>query len=387
MKRLLRVSLDTALLSLIPVLSWFFLSIIVDKNLINVFTITYPLQFLYYMFKSVFVVGANISKERDNDKYAVGNGIIMIIILGLFVYGLIVLNMDRYLSFMNVDGDIYKIYSVYAVIQFYIQLVYASIIEKLYYEEKNKLANKYSITFNLLNFICLIGLALLVKDNIIIISITLIMIALFTLFMFIKEFSKFNFKFHLAKWLKYDSVNFFHNICFLLIFLFGLSNVINYGMKYALAISFVALITDTQWDVFDSINTIARVDIAKNKFNYNKSRNDAYKLLLLVLSSVFIMFIIFYKQYNLDIKITLIFLSVEVFNYLIYPVYSLKTTYLNIEWSAAKITTNKIFANIGRMLLSFLHTPYCTAIGQVASSFYQLVILNIIWKKQKRNIN
>ena len=46
MKRLLRVGFDTALLSFIPILSWFLLSIIVDKNLINVFTITYPIQFI-----------------------------------------------------------------------------------------------------------------------------------------------------------------------------------------------------------------------------------------------------------------------------------------------------------------------------------------------------
>lgn len=30
------------------------------------------------------------------------------------------------------------------------------ILDKLYYEEKNKLANKYSIIYNLLNFILLI---------------------------------------------------------------------------------------------------------------------------------------------------------------------------------------------------------------------------------------
>ena len=63
MKRLLRVSFDTALLSFIPILSWFLLSIIVDKNLINVFTITYPIQFITCLFKSVFSIGSNISKR------------------------------------------------------------------------------------------------------------------------------------------------------------------------------------------------------------------------------------------------------------------------------------------------------------------------------------
>ena len=163
----------------------------------------------------------------------------------------------------------------------------------------------------------------------------------------------------------------------MIIFLFGLSNATSYGEEYTLVISFVALITDTQWDVFDSINTVAKIDIAKGKFNYRESKKNAYKLLMLLLFSVFVMFLIFYHNYKLNLVITLIFL--------IYPVYSLKTTYLNLEYSPTKITINKIVANIGRMLLSLLRTPYCTAIGQVTSSFYQFVVLNIISKKHKNN--
>lgn len=45
MKRLLKISFDLSLLSFIPILSWLFLGIIVDKNLINIFTLTYPIQF------------------------------------------------------------------------------------------------------------------------------------------------------------------------------------------------------------------------------------------------------------------------------------------------------------------------------------------------------
>lgn len=385
MKRLLRVSFDTALLSFIPILSWFLLSIIVDKNLINVFTITYPIQFITCLFKSVFSIGSNISKEKDKDKYAVGNGIFLTIILGFVVYGFIIINIDKYISFMNMDISIYRAFTIYSVIQFYIQLIYSSIIEKLYYEEKNKLANIYSFSFNILNFTVLILSALLFKNSMIIISLTLTSILIFTIYLIIKEREKINFKFNIKKWIRYDSVNFFHNLCFLIIFLFGLSNATSYGEEYTLVISFVALITDTQWDVFDSINTVAKIDIAKKKFNYKESKKNAYKLLMLLLFSVFVMFIVFYHSYKLNLIITLTLLSTEMFNYLIYPVYSLKTTYLNLEYSPEKITINKIVANIGRMLLSLLRTPYCTAIGQVTSSFYQFVVLNIISKKHKNN--
>ena len=42
MKKLLRIGFDLSLLSFVPILSWFLLGIIVDKNLINIFTLTYP---------------------------------------------------------------------------------------------------------------------------------------------------------------------------------------------------------------------------------------------------------------------------------------------------------------------------------------------------------
>ena len=50
MKRLLRISFDLSLLSFIPIILWFLLGIIVDKNLINIFTLTYPLQFIYLLY-------------------------------------------------------------------------------------------------------------------------------------------------------------------------------------------------------------------------------------------------------------------------------------------------------------------------------------------------
>ena len=65
-----------------------------------------------------------------------------------------------------------------------------------------------------------------------------------------------------------------------MIFLFGLSNALEFGEKYANAITFVALITDTQWDVFYSISVCAQIDIAKKDFNYTQHIKNAYKLFL-----------------------------------------------------------------------------------------------------------
>lgn len=379
MKRLLRISFDLSLLSFIPIISWFLLGIIVDKNLINIFTLTYPLQFIYYIIKSIFSTGANISKEKDKNENAVMSGLILGTIVSIIIFTIILFNVDNYISFMNMDISTYKNFTIYSILQLFICLEFAMMQDKLYYEEKNKLANKHSLVFNLLNFILLIGTSLITKNQVIIIATTLIPLAIYTLYIYIKNSNKFKFNINVLKCIKYDSVELFNNIAFFLIFLFGLSNALEYGEMYATALTFIALITDTQWDTFDAIKEAATIDISKRKFNYIEHRNNAYKLLGILFGTSLIMFVLLYGFYDLDFKITMIYFSFEIVNFLIYPIYRIKTCYLQLEYSAFKITSNKIIASILRMFMSLLKTPFCTGIGQVCSSVYQFITVSIMF--------
>lgn len=378
MKRLLRISFDLSLLSFIPIISWFLLGIIVDKNLINIFTLTYPLQFIYYIIKSIFSTGANISKEKDKNENAVMSGLVLGTIVSIIIFTIILLNVDNYISFMNMDISTYKNFTIYSILQLFICLEFAMMQDKLYYEEKNKLANKHSLVFNLLNFILLIGTSLITKNQVIIIATTLIPLAIYTLYIYIKNSNKFKFNINVLKCIKYDSVELFNNIAFFLIFLFGLSNALEYGEMYATALTFIALITDTQWDTFDAIKEAATIDISKRKFNYIEHRNNAYKLSGILFGTSLIMFVLLYGFYDLDFKITMLYFSFEIVNFLIYPIYRIKTCYLQLEYSAFKITSNKIIASILRIFMSLLKTPFCTGIGQVCSSVYQLITVSIM---------
>ena len=380
MKRLLRISFDLSLLSFIQIILWFLLGIIIDKNLINIFTLTYPLQFIYYIFRSVFSTGANISKEKDKNKDAVMSGLVIGSIISLITFLLILLNIDGYINFMNMDVNTYKTFVIYSVIEIFISLEFAFILNKLYYEGQNKLANKYSIMFNLLNLVLLVGTSLITKNQSVIVITTLIPLSLFTLYIIIKNSDKFKLKLNIPKCIKYDSVELFNNIGFLLIFLFGLSNAINFGEKYTLALTFVALITDTQWDTAEAIVTAATIDISKNNFNYKEHRCNAYKLLSILFLTSLIMFSLLYRFYDLDFKITMIYFAFEIVNFLIYPIYRIKTCYLQLEWSAFKITENKIFSLFLRMILSLTKTPFCTGIGQACSSVYQFITVSIFFK-------
>lgn len=380
MKRLLRIGFDLSLLSFIPILLWFLLGIIVDKNLINIFTLTYPLQFIYYIIRSVFSTGANISKEKDKNEDAVMSGLVIGSIISLITFLLILLNIDGYINFMNMDVNTYKTFAIYSVIEIFVSLEFSFILNKLYYENENKIANKYSIIFNLLNFVLLVGTSLITKNQSIIVTTTLIPLFSFTLYIIIKNSDKFKFRLNIPKCIKYDSVELFNNIGFLLIFLFGLSNAINFGEKYTLALTFVALITDTQWDTAEAIVTVATIDISKNNFNYKEHRRNAYKLLGILFLTSLIMFSLLYRFYDLDFKITVIYFAFEIVNFLIYPIYRIKTCYLQLEWSSFKTTGNKIFSLFLRMILSLTKTPFCTGIGQACSSVYQFITVSIFFK-------
>ena len=380
MKRLLKISFDISLLTFIPIISWFLLGIIVDKNLINIFTLTYPLQFIYYILKSIFSTGANINKEKDNNQNAVMSGMVIGTIISIIIFSIILINIDNYINFMNMDIHTYKIFTIYSVLQLFISLEFAMILNKLYYEEKNILANKYSLIFNLLNFIVLIVVSLITKNQIVIITTTLIPLALFTMYIYIKNSDKFKLQLDIIKCIKYDSVELFNNIAFFLIFLFGLSNALEFGEQYAIALTFVALITDTQWDTADAIVIAATIDISKNNFNYKYHISNAYKLLGILFLTTLFMFVCLYGFYDLDFKITMIYFSFEFVNFIIYPIYRIKTCYLQLEWSAFKTTSNKICASILRMIISLFKTPFCTGIGQVCSSIYQFISVSIFFK-------
>ena len=248
MKRLLRIGFDIFITSLTPIIIWLLIGIIINKDLINVFTLTYPLQCLMGIIVSIFGVGANVSGIKDKNENSVNNAILYGTLISLFVFGIIALNCKYYIKFMNMNEDIYLI------------------MNKLYYLELNKYANKISFLFNFITFITLIGTALITKNQLFSTSITIITLAIFDIILFIKNIDKIDFKINLKNYFKYDSVSCSINILYFIMYLFGFSNSFSFGQKYVTAITFVTLITDVQWDVSSAIKNVAKIDIVKEKF-------------------------------------------------------------------------------------------------------------------------
>lgn len=274
-----------------------------------------------------------------------------------------------------------KLFVIYSVIQIALNTILNFYTNKTILWRKNKSANKYSALFYLLNIICILLTSFLISNSIYIITITLTVLSIFIIYSLIKNIDKFKLKFNILKWIKYDAVTLTDCIVMCLIYLFGLSNTVNFGEQYILALTFVALITDTQWDIANSIGILAKIDISKNKFNYKEHLDNAKKLIYLLLFSVFTMFVLMFKFYNLNLTITLIFILFHIIDFIIAPYYDIETYYLQLEYSTKKSTSIMLKSRIIRLLLSFLKTPFCTVIAQTSSSIFQMIYIKTIFAK------
>ena len=174
---------------------------------------------------------------------------------------------------------------------------------------------------------------------------------------------------------------------FFVMYLFGFSNAFEYGEKYMIAITFATLVTDMQWDITDAVKTVAKVDIVKKKFNYDEHFRNALKLYSLLISSVVLMSLIAYPFYKPDVKIASIFIFLHILDFMLGPFIEIKICFLQLEDSAFKMTLNMIIAYIIRTSISFAPTPFCTIIGQMCSTTYELIYTKINFKKYKNKSN
>jgi len=337
MKRLFRVSFDILVTSIVPIISWLLLGIILDSHLINVFSLTYPLQCLMGMIIAIFGVGANISGYKDENKYAADNGIFYGTILSILIFSVIIFNSNRYINFMNMDNTIYKTFCVYSIFQIFCHTILQLIITKLYYKEENKKANKISIIFNSINFIVLISIAIITKNQLITALITGIIIFVMDIILYIKNIEKIDFKLNIKNCFKYNSVSFSVSFMFFIMYLFGFSNAFEYGEKYMIAITFATLVTDMQWDITDAVKTVAKVDIAKKKFYYKDHFRNALKLYSLLILSVILMSLIAYPFYKPDLKIESMFIFLHILDFMLGPFIEIKICFLQLEDSAFKM--------------------------------------------------
>ena len=271
MKRLFTIGSGLLVGSIIPVISWVVLSVVLgDDRITNVFSICYAFQFVWIILKCLFGSGANIRKEKEKDKNAVWNGIFWGAIFAVIIFAFPIIFIDGYINFFGQDVSFYKIYVIYGLLQLFEQTLLQLIMEKLYFEDKEKMANIHLFSFNILNFLVLIVLCLLISNTFLALMITLGIMFIYIIGLFIWQFEKFKIDFKFIKNIRYESNNLINALFMFAIYTFGYRNAFQAGEDYLLALNLVALCTDTQWDMLTARDTVAKVDIAKGRYDYKK---------------------------------------------------------------------------------------------------------------------
>ena len=376
MKRLLQISLDTLLISILPIIMWIILGFTITKEISNVFSLTYPLQFFYMIFVSLFAIGPNITARKTNNKDIVySNMLFGLLIVGLLTL-ILVINVNTYIKLMNMNVNTYHHFCIYSIILMYLSFIMQLIMQKLYYDNKNNDSNKINILFNLTNFILIIILTSVLKDYIAII-ITLVIDFLIISIEFIKYYKKTKFCLQIKQNIKYTSFNILKNIGMFLIYGIGFGNSFSFGEKYATAINFESLTTDTQWDMLDSVDTASKIDLAENKFNYKESRRNAYKLLSILIITILIMNLTLYWYFKPDLIVLVIILAVQIIDMLIDPLKTLRMSYIQLNDNNKKHNVFYLLSRLIRLICSFIPSAFCTYIGQAISAIY-LYIYSLI---------
>ena len=361
---------------------WIILGFTITKEISNVFSLTYPLQFFYMIFVSLFAIGPNITAKKNNNEDVVySNMLFGLLIVGLLTI-ILVINVNTYIKIMNMNVNIYHYFCIYSIIWMYLSFIMQIVMQKLYYDNKNNESNKINIVFNLTNFILIIILTSILKDYIAII-ITLVIDFLIISIVFIKYYKKTKFCLQIKKNIKYTSFNILKNIGMFLIYGIGFGNSFSFGEKYATAINFESLTTDTQWDMLDSVDTASKIDLAENKFNYKESRKNAYKLLSILIFTILIMNLTLYWYFKPDLIVLIIIMAVQIIDMLIDPLKTLRMSYIQINDNNKKHNIFYLLSRLIRLLCSFIPSAFCTYIGQAISAIYLYIYSLIACKNVK----
>ena len=383
MKRLFRIGCGLFIYSIIPILSWFVLSkILCDDRIANVFSITYATQFIWAILKFLFGSGANIKKEKENDKNAVWNGIFWGTIFSALIFAMPLIFVDNYIAFFGQDVEFYRIYVIYGIALIFLQTLLSFIIEKLYFEDKEKLANIHLFGFNLATFIVLILSNLIIRNTLFALLFTLFVLVIYIICLYVWQFEKFKIDFKFFKNFKYESANIISDVSMLIIYLFGFKVAFSAGQEYLAALNIIGLSTDTQWDMLDAISTTTKVDISKKRFEYKRHIKESYIYAIIVMLSSVAMAITLCLINKITFYIAIIYLIFNVIDMLLHPYAKILSIYTQLQYSPLLNTIICFSLKTIRTILSIvILSPYCTEIGQIvqgALAFACFVMIRIL---------
>lgn len=370
MKRYFSISLTTFIFSALNVLTYLLLGIIMGNTAYSeVFLITYPLQYAVLVMSYFFASASNIRANREKNENCVESGMILGILFGLIVFLMPVIFVDGYMQFMNVDIEFYRTFTLMSFGQLFFSYVIGVIAEKLYYKNDDKKANWCNIGFIVLNVVTVSVTALITKTQWIIATVNLSALLIYSVTWLALNLRKFHLDFSIKKNIRYESMYMFGDLLLFIIYLIGLKRVFGFGAEYSIALNFVALVTDPQWDAIGTIAKISKIDISQCKYNYKTGLKNTSAVIMFYICTSVILFFSLASIYDVVLKIGIIYLAIQIVDMVIDIFQTNLQPFMLLEYSSIKTTILGLGYKCIRTILSLvIINPYNTNIGQIVAA-------------------
>ena len=380
---MLQISLNALLISALPLLTWILLGMIVRPEIANVFSLTYPIQFIYMALTVIFGVGANITAKKLRDK----NVVMTNLFVGMIIIGVVTafscIRIDEYLEWMGMEVEVYRDFSVYCMVSCFLTAIVQMISQKLYYRNEIKKTNLMNTIYGLVNFAMIVGLNM-VTNHVVAIVLTLVVDAIVAMVFLLMNHEKWKFRLCLWQNIKNTSFEILDDFGMFVAYGMGYMHSFSYGKEFLDATNFETLTTDAQWDMLnEAVSTAAKVDVTEGKFKYRKLRRGALGLVGILAGTTLIMTLALYWYYKPDLSILAILIGVQFIDMMMSAMNYLRWSYMQIKDNRASHNVVVLATRVIRVACAFIPTGFCVYIGQLASTLVKYVYARWVCRKFK----
>lgn len=397
-KRILNIAKTDALQSFLPIILWYIVGYIYkDRDLSNIFSLTYYFQFIYAIVYDVILVGTvkYTKKNKDNSLDAPYSAIITgALIMFSIVIG-IGLNIDVLLAYFDASSK-YQYFYILALIYISTDYVICGISKILQYLGKHNDAFKITVIYHSVRigsiFVAKIINDIVDKNN----YITSLVVAgtciiTFSLYAITKYCKIHKFVFNCFKGIFIEAPSIVYGIMMFIIYFFGFQKAAVGSASFLAAYNISTMCTDTQWDILHcSIDTNTSVQLCDGSFEKNKK--DIYKASMLysltLLLSSFILIMISSIGATFDLKAALTMYIIECITFIWYSAMYVQQSWLKIFYSGKFMVLQVIVGYTMRVFLTFtINSMYRLNIPVFINSIFMFVTTLIMYKyyrKQRR---
>lgn len=374
--------------SLVPILFWILVGFVVDKDLHTVFSLTYPLQFVYLLLMDLVVYSGftfcKNDKARESEDYMLSLTVIVFLI-NIVIWSVIWVLFRRYCMLMHFEDIKYVEWGYIQI--FGIFSAGFSGTFRLYYlfNKEDKEANKCMFLGVCLPFVVSF-LFCFTKRYIIVLSVNIIVSSLSVLYYSIKVFHRFKFKFDIMC-LRYGIPDIVDNIGMLIFFAFGIEAIGGDSFTLMVAYNLDTMLSDWLWDMkILAIEPVIRSEICSEDFDYGVCIKQ-YRVTYLLLGSLYLIIILVAPfLFDVDRKLFYLVSGITLIYMFFYSFYKVEESLLLINNKEVQYAILNGVEYIFRIIVAVLNFVWLFIGAGLIMNIMSKIYTVIAWRKNKGDI-